>query len=487
MFNDEVKILLEKHYGIPRRTLTIEGNSNRGNRIYYYTFPNVEKVTAIRDALNGTYLQGGEGDFIELTQMYTSSSAVIKNNLSQCACYTECDSEWAIQFYEIVGVRYHKSFGKQIVASLILGKYPVVSLSSSEHDSFFGFWGRPFSHRVNAKHQTTKGISYWINKNMIRSIAFRNFAVDFFSFVGKQSKIHILKDISRTIMKYGYFLPSITFEEIARYHTPKEYISAILPNAYNIGINLNTLDLNMAYVISALAPAISEHDWKYLKTLSPVIVSAAFSLNMLFEGVKVEDVVSGYYQCKLEDETYYHDAVREYAKDYCQMCADNNLPIRLGYSYHGLVRAHNELSAFISRRSREQDLNTPLVAIPSKFDSLEERLNTLFPGEFERIRDARRLLEEGEEQHNCVYSRRHVVRSDCAAVFHWDFAGEHCTIQFAMDHHGEYYVDEIKAKYNAECSLPVLQQLRYALYRVNGYQPYQAYDEFKDESSLVEE
>ena len=352
VFNDEIKKLLEKHYGVPRKTLTIGGNTNRGNRIYYYTFPGTEKAMAIRNALNETSIQGGDGGFIELTQMYTSSSA-IKNNLSQCACYTECDSEWTIKFYEIVGVRYHKSLGKQIAASLILGKYPVVSLSSSEPDSFFGFWGRPFSHRVNAKQQTTKGFSYWVNKNMIRSIAFRSFAVDFFYFMGNEREIHILKDISRTIAKYGFFLPSISFEEIAQYHTAKEYISAIMPNAYKIGINPNIIDLNMAYVISTLSPAISEHDWKYLKSLSPAFVSAACSLNMLFDGAKIEDLVAGYYQCKFEDETCYNEAVRRLAKDYCQMCLDNNLPIRLGYSFLGLVGAHDEL---VLRESLEQDL-----------------------------------------------------------------------------------------------------------------------------------
>ena len=52
MFNDEIKKLLEKHYGVPRKTLTIGGNTNRGNRIYYYTFPGTEKAMAIRDAID---------------------------------------------------------------------------------------------------------------------------------------------------------------------------------------------------------------------------------------------------------------------------------------------------------------------------------------------------------------------------------------------------------------------------------------------------
>ena len=37
-------------------------------------------------------------------------------------------------------------------------------------------------------------------------------------------------------------------------------------------------------------------------------------------------------------------------------------------------------------------------------------------------------------------------------VWTWDYVGESCTIQFAIDHQGEYYVEEIKAKYKALCS-----------------------------------
>ncbi|MBO4219970.1 MAG: hypothetical protein J5933_03485 [Clostridia bacterium] len=466
MIKEEVKKLLEKHYGTPRKTLTIGKSTNRGKSIYYYTFPDSEKVTAIRDVLNGTQLfQGDDGDFSELTQMFASSPAD-KNNLSQCARYKECGGDWFVDYYEITGVRYHRSSEKQIDATLLLGKYPVTSLSSSDGYSFFGFWGQPLWRRVNGRYQTTRGFSYWINRNMIRSIAFRNFAADFFFFMGCQNKIHILKDISRTIRKYGYFLPSVTFEEITRYHTPKEYISAIMPGADSLGVNLNRIDLNLAYVISILTPAVYKKDWQYLRSLSPAVVSAAFSWNMLFDGIKIHDLVSGYYLCKLENERINQYTVSHIAQNYCQMCIDNNIPIRLVYSYHGLVGTHNTLYNTLSAWG-EMDVNTPLVADPSRFDFLEERLNTLFPGEFERIRDAGRLLEEGNKQHNCVYSRRNVVREDRAAFFHWDYAGEHCTIQFAVDLNGKYCVEEIKAKYNAECSLPVLQQLRDALNKVN--------------------
>lgn len=475
MYNDEIKDLLEKHYGAPKRTLIIEGDCNiiRGKRIYYYTFPYTEKTLIIRDALNETLTQGEDSSFVEVTQMYSGATNTTREKLNQCACYREYDGDWIIEFYEIVGVRYHRSFGKRIAASLILGKYPVVSLSSSEPQSFYGFWARTILQRINAKRQTTEGLSYWVNKNLFYNITFRHFAMDFFILMGNHSKTYILKDIGRTIMKYGFFLPSIRFEEIKSYHTPKEFISAIMPTADHIGINLNTLDLNMAYVIGTIASVVNRHDWKYLKNLSSDVISTSFSLNMIFDGVRIEDIISGYYQHKLRNETYYYETVHEYARDYGRMCIESSVPIRLGYSYQGLVSAHDELSRLITRRSREQDLILPLITTPSKFDFLEEQLNRFFPGEFERIRDTKRLLEEGEDQHNCVYSRRYLVRCDRAAIFHWDYAGESCTIQFAMDHQGEYYVEEIKAKYNETCLSHAFQHLRYVLHTVQAYQSYQ--------------
>lgn len=482
MYNNEIKELLEKHYGTPRRTLIVcEGDCNviRGKRTYYYTFPNTEKTLAIRDALNETDAHDKDNSFVELTQMYSNASGATKEKLNQCACYREDDGNWTIEFYEIVGVRYHRSFGKRIAASLILGKYPIVSLSSSEPQSFYGFWERFVFHQPNAKRQNTEGLSYWVNKNLFNSAAFRGFAADFFILMGSQTETYILKDIGRTIMKYGFFLPSIRFEDIKKYHTPKEFVSAIMPNADQIGINLNALDLNMAYVVGTIAPAVNRHDWKYLKTLSPNVISTSFSLNMIFDGVKIEDIISGYYQHKLRPETYYYKTVHEYARDYSRMCIESSVPIRLGYSYQGLVSAHDELSRQIIRRSREQDLILPLIRTPSKFDFLEEQLNRFFPGEFERIRDTKRLLEEGENQHNCVYSRRYLVRGDRAAIFHWDYVGESCTIQFAMDHQGEYFVEEIKAKYNETCSSHALQHLRYVLHEVQAYHPYQELPSFE--------
>ena len=464
--NDIVKNLLGKHFGVPRKTLTIDGKSQRRNCIYFYTLQDKGKVLSIRNALNANLSEKERAKFVELTQIYNPAGRKQNLRANQCACYTEYAGEWTVCFHIIEGIRYHKSFGKQIAASLILSKQPTVCLSSRDGDSFYGFWGRPYLFRKQAKQQTSEGLSYWVNKNLYYNEGFRKFTVDFFLMMGTQKNSYILKDIGRTIQRHGFFLPPISYAEMSRYHTPKEYVSAIMPSAGALGINLNTLDLNMEFYISELLRVTSRQDWRHIKTVSFDVISNLFSLNVLFEGVKAEDVVSSYYQHSLEKECEAEE-VDQYARDYGRMCIELNRPIRLGYSFQGLIRAHDEMSRLITHRALEQDLNTSLVTIPSMFDPLETELNRLCPGEFERIHDARRLLKEGEDQHNCVFSRRQMIRNGYVSIFHWNYAGGSYTIQFGKDRFGLFHVDEIKGKYNVECSVAILRRLNDILLQIH--------------------
>lgn len=195
MFNDTVKDILEKHFGTPRKTLTIDGKSQRSNCIYFYTLKDKGKVLSIRDALNANLSEKEIAEFVELIQIYNPAGRKQNLNANQCACYTEYAGEWTICFHIIEGIRYHKSFGKRIAASLILSKQPTVCLSSRDSDSFYGFWGRPYLFRKQAKQQTSEGLSYWVNKNLYYNDGFRNFAVDFFSMMGTQKKSIFLKTL----------------------------------------------------------------------------------------------------------------------------------------------------------------------------------------------------------------------------------------------------------------------------------------------------
>ena len=196
--------------------------------------------------------------------------------------------------------------------------------------------------------------------------------------IGIKSKNYILKDIGRTIQRHGFFLPPVSFEKITHYHTPKEYVLAIMPSAGLLGVNLNTLDLNMAFFICELLRVTSRQDWKYLKSLSHDVVSGLFSLNVLFEGAKAEDVVAAYYQHSLINELD-SEEVGQYAKDYGRMC----------------------------------------------------------------------------------------IRNDYVSIFHWNYAGGSYTIQFGKDQFGLFRVDEIKGKYNVECSVAILRRLNDILLQIH--------------------
>jgi len=414
-----VKGILEKRFGMPKKTLILNGKPKSNSCTYYYTLPNEPEILKTRDVLDAGLPRSKYGKIEELTQMYPTPPRGRNSDL-QCACITEYGSDsWSVCFYEIIGIRYHKSFGGNIAVSVILGKKPVVSLSSdAPPETFYGFWG---SASVQRKEQSMRGMSYWANKNMYFNHSFRAFAVDFFFHEAVLTKHFILKDIARTIKKYGYLLLPIPYAEFCKYHTPKELFNSVMPLPAELGKNVNAVDLNLAYVVSTLISVTARSDLKYLKMLPEELVHNSFSLNVLFEGLGRETVVSGYYQYALRDEWCDDEDVAEYAKDYGYMCIANGVDIRLGYSYQGLVKAHDEVSKLDRMHSLEHEFESPLLPEQSRFDVLERCLEDKYPGEFERIKDVRRLFQEGEQPHNCVFSRRFMIREDRASVYHWDY------------------------------------------------------------------
>lgn len=158
--------LLKRHFGLPQKTLVIDGKSQRSSRLFFYTLQDKAKALSIRDALNENLSEEEINGFVEITRFYASQSRKPDLHANQCAGFTESDGEWMVGFYIIEGIRYHKSLGKRIAASLILSKHPFVCLSSRDSDSFYGFWSRQFYSRKEAKLQTGEGLSYWVNKNL---------------------------------------------------------------------------------------------------------------------------------------------------------------------------------------------------------------------------------------------------------------------------------------------------------------------------------
>ena len=90
---------------------------------------------------------------------------------------------------------------------------------------------------------------------------------------------------------------------------------------------------------------------------------------------------------------------------------------------------------------------------------MERCLEDKYPREFERIKDVRRLFQEGEQQHNCVFSRRFMIREDRATVYHWGYNEKNYTIQFGIDEYDLFYIQKIKGRFNEPCSPSVMREL----------------------------
>ena len=104
----------------------------------------------------------------------------------------------------------------------------------------------------------------------------------------------------------------------------------------------------------------------------------------------------------------------------------------------------------------------------SKFDELENNLINSNFGDFNRIHSMLDLYNEGNNQHNCVFTRRNAIRNDSISIFHWDYLDKNYTIQFSMDSFQHIFkVDEIRAKYNEVCKTEILGLLSDILWKVN--------------------
>lgn len=472
MYSDEIKRILQATYGVNASTLDVGSSAERGSKLYFYTLDGefTDEIASVRDALNRQLSKNTIGRLIELTQFLPGN----KWDLPQCARLAENNGRWTLTFHFVKGVRYHRSFGNHIASTLILQNTPVITLSSEKKDTFYGYWDKTVCVRSGqdaVEQVTTDGMNYRINRNLLSNSQFRAFTAAFFSAAAETEKMYILKDIGRTIKKCGCFLPSIPFSSVIQSHTPKEIIDASVPEPGVLNLNYNKIDLNTGYAIASLAPAVSRRDRPALIGISMDLFAKCFTLKNAFDGFNsfesVGSFIVNYYR---HVRGFSEKELDDYVKDYVAMCLDTNTPVKLRCSLKKLIEAHDELSRAVRKNRLEAAGSESLVMTPSRFDNLEKSLSFLYPNELQRIITSEQLLAEGETQHNCVYSRKALIQSDRAAIFHWSFENAGHTVQFSADRRGRYYLDEVKARFNAECSQSAITRLREMLAAANTCQ-----------------
>lgn len=492
MYKEEIKKILKNTYDVCAHTLDFglltASRRNKGE-LFFYSLDkdDKEEILTLRNILESQFPKTEKSYLTELKQPWKKN----KWELPQCAhYYVDGHNGWRLDFHDIKGVCYHRTFGKHIAATFILGA-PIVQLLEyrtdeiynsdtdtwksrifSNRSTLYGYWNKTEynKNRYGDDQIVTEGMNYRVNRNLLSNAQFRMFTTSFFSMIAKSEKKYILNDISRTIIACGCFLPSVSLPKILECRTPADFFKTSVPETERLNINFNKTDMNVGYIIAKLSPFIWKQDFSALLKLTPQTVRKCIDLKNLFDGINspksVEQFLSNYYiQERGFSKREYDDTIR----DYIRMSLEGNTPIKLRSSLKKLKEAHDSLAQWFTMKEQlGAEQSALLVTTPSKFDDLEKRLNDCFPNALHRVHTSEQLLREGIFQHNCVFSRRDLIKNDKVSIFHWDYENMSYTIQFAIYGSGKYYIDEMKAKYNHECALSAMTRINEMLAAVNS-------------------
>lgn len=444
MHIDLIKQLLQKHFGAPKQSLTIGGPCVRGESEYYYYLENEAEITALTDLLNS---KDRAPELKTVPELYQSLESKDNDNTErfQCVQFIENSEGWTAVFSKVVGVKYRKSYRGKVVATLQLSAYPFVVLSDQFSD-FYGFWRRLRSRKRIAP-DGSDGFSYWMNKTLYTNERFRAFAVDFFLTFAEADRRYILKDVGRAIAGGKCFLLPISYASLIECRTPAEVIHRIPAVKTDFHADYNKVDLNAGYIMQLLAPEIDEKDWKLLLKLDAKTVAETVSLKMFYDGVSAKTFVAAYYAVKFDDTGCFRE-MQHFVEDHLEMYEELGIKIKLRLTFDRFMREHDTLAARLRSAASAKELKLPLLKVPSRFDDFEAAIQKHGTKELERICTTERLMREGEDQHNCVFSRRGLVRQDRVSIYHWQHNGKSYTIQFSMDTDGRIRVDEVRARFN---------------------------------------
>ncbi len=519
----EIKELLTKHFGEPCGSLTIGKSKPSASDVIYFIEQTdaVKKAAVFRDEINSEISKKALKHWPSMTQRF-DRDFLCKEKKPICVRFEQSVDRVKIDFMEMVGVRYHRTYKSRLAATLLTGKYSLISLDTSkaavecdgngilteyqadivENNENIGTYdGGENNDNISNSDEfewensdwkaesienilgdffdrydyaglyddvlVTEGFSYGTNKAVFNHPSIRNFASDLLDTAGKQTGHYIICDAARAVREWGCFLLPVSFHEIIKYHTPAELISALVPGAELPGTNLNKPDLNEGYVKAMLSSIIDRGSLNVLEKLPKEVLKKAVDSGVLYRGVEPFGFIKGLYKCIFKNCDNYPDTY-VCAADYVDMCFQLQSKVKLLFSPERIIKAHDAAEKEFNCQRIVESSDNELAAIPSKFDRLENCLEKLHPGEFFRIRTAEQLLREGNNQNNCVYLRRFLIKQDTAAVFHIKTKGGHdYTAQFSADHKGRYIINEIRAKNNLRCTEQDRNSLESTLDKIN--------------------
>lgn len=287
-----------------------------------------------------------------------------------------------------------------------------------------------------------------LNRLLLAYKTFRNIFADLLALLPDSC---LLRDLISDIRKYGYILPRIAVADAGVIHSKKELMRKYYP--CDLQLNFNTLTINEGYAASVLASMVNQEDHyilsDYIKNSSSAfkLLDPFPDLDTLSHMPLIGDFMFSYYRYLFEKADFERDCYLDshLVSDYLHMVMDTGDRVKLSFkSSSQFVRFHDNVVASYMKKAKTEQLDQDIVPKNSRF----EPLKYLLPAEFEHIDTTDRLYQEGENQHNCVFSYRSRILNDDCAIYHWENDGREYTIEFTMTGFGAFKIKQMMQKYN---------------------------------------
>ncbi len=287
---------------------------------------------------------------------------------------------------------------------------------------------------------------YDLNKMLWTCRPFRRIFADLLSLMPDSC---LLRDLISDIRRYGYILPLITVADASQFHSKKELMREYYP--CDLQLNFNTLTINEGYAAAVTASRVVPEDHflltEYIKQNPSGMLNSWPELDSIAHSPLIGDFMFNYYNNLFKQDDFICDCHIDphYVTDYLNMIQETGDRLKLSFhSASQFVRFHDSTVKEYMKRKKAENLEQDIIPANSRFTTLRE----ILPSEFEWINTTDRLYEEGEKQHNCVFSYRNRIVNDDCAVYHWETEGREYTIEFTVSSRGVFRVKQMMQKFN---------------------------------------
>ena len=273
---------------------------------------------------------------------------------------------------------------------------------------------------------------------------------------------YLVKDVKKYISNnHVYYLP-IKFNELNRFHNYNEYFNSHYKNTYNIDFNKN--DINFNYILLNIYKCIDSSDiqkfiYDFKKDFNTDKDKYLYSVYINFGNKYKYDTLSDILKLLYFDGD--DEGVR-YLQDYIYLCKNNKSKIRIK-NIKNIKKLHDkemEKQLLIKKKSLKQKFNYQ----DSKFKYLIKNM----PDKYTLIKNEFSLWEEGQVQHNCVYTYKDKIVSDRCIIYKYLKGNNaHYTIEIRVDNNGKYILYQIKNSYNNDPNVIDLEEVKNDIEYIN--------------------